>query len=33
MEWPELIEDLLPPGTIRVKISVGEHGERLLKIE
>ena len=33
MEWPELIENLLPPSTVRVKLTVGEMGERLLKIE
>ncbi len=30
LEWPELIEDLLPPETARIRIEVGEHEERTL---
>ncbi|MGE5420416.1 MAG: tRNA (adenosine(37)-N6)-threonylcarbamoyltransferase complex ATPase subunit type 1 TsaE [Chloroflexota bacterium] len=32
MEWPELVEEILPPGMIRVKINVGEDGKRTLNI-
>lgn len=32
MEWPELIEDILPPETISIRISVGENEERILLI-
>jgi len=32
MEWPELIEEILPYETIRVSISVDENEQRLLKI-
>jgi tRNA threonylcarbamoyladenosine biosynthesis protein TsaE len=32
MEWPELVEDILPPETVRIKISVGENQERILEI-
>jgi tRNA threonylcarbamoyladenosine biosynthesis protein TsaE len=28
MEWPELVEDILPPETIKVRITVGENEER-----
>ena len=31
MEWPELIEDYLPPETVRVKITVMENEMRLLE--
>ena len=31
MEWPELIEEILPAGTVRVRISVGEKEERILE--
>lgn len=31
MEWPELIEDLLPPETVRISITVGENQERYLE--
>lgn len=30
LEWPELIEDLLPPETARIRIEVGDHEERTL---
>ena len=32
MEWPELIEDLLPESTVKIKITVGENEERILEI-
>lgn len=32
MEWPELIEDILPRETVRVRISVGENDERIIHI-
>jgi tRNA threonylcarbamoyladenosine biosynthesis protein TsaE len=32
MEWPELIEELLPPETINVKISVDDMEQRILSI-
>jgi tRNA threonylcarbamoyladenosine biosynthesis protein TsaE len=32
MEWPELIEDLLPEDTVRIRISVGENEERVLSV-
>jgi tRNA threonylcarbamoyladenosine biosynthesis protein TsaE len=32
MEWPELVEEILPAETIRVRISVGENEERTLTI-
>jgi hypothetical protein len=32
MEWPELIEDLLPPETEKIMITVGEREERILDI-
>lgn len=31
MEWPELIEDILPPETVKVRISVGPDEERILE--
>lgn len=31
MEWPELIEDILPPETVKVRISVGPSEERILE--
>ncbi len=33
MEWPELIESFLPPDTVRVRITVGGNGERILEME
>jgi tRNA threonylcarbamoyladenosine biosynthesis protein TsaE len=33
MEWPELVEEYLPPETVRVRITVGENEERILEIE
>lgn len=32
IEWPGIIEDLLPEETVKVKISVGENDERFLLI-
>jgi tRNA threonylcarbamoyladenosine biosynthesis protein TsaE len=31
MEWPEQIEDILPPETVKVKISVKKNGKRILE--
>jgi len=31
IEWPELVEEILPPETIRVKISVGKSEERIIE--
>jgi tRNA threonylcarbamoyladenosine biosynthesis protein TsaE len=32
MEWPELIEEILPPETVKVKISVDKNEQRILQI-
>ena len=32
MEWPELIEEILPPETVRVRISVEDREQRMLTI-
>jgi tRNA threonylcarbamoyladenosine biosynthesis protein TsaE len=32
MEWPELVEDILPEETVRVRISVEENEERILSV-
>lgn len=32
LEWPELIEDILPPDTVRVRISVDEKEQRILSL-
>jgi tRNA threonylcarbamoyladenosine biosynthesis protein TsaE len=32
MEWPELIEEILPSGTVRVRISVDETEQRTLSV-
>jgi tRNA threonylcarbamoyladenosine biosynthesis protein TsaE len=32
MEWPELIEELLPPETVKVRISVDDNEQRILTI-
>ncbi len=32
MEWPELVGDIIPPETIRIKITVGEDESRILTI-
>jgi tRNA threonylcarbamoyladenosine biosynthesis protein TsaE len=31
MEWPEQIEDILPPETVKIKISVKKNGKRILE--
>ena len=31
MEWPELIEDILPPETVKIKITVGPDEKRILE--
>ena len=33
VEWPELIEDLLPQDAVRVTIAVDEHGMRTVSVE
>lgn len=32
MEWPELIEEILPPETYKIRITVGEKEERYLEV-
>lgn len=32
MEWPELVEGILPPETVNVRIGVGESGQRILNL-
>lgn len=32
MEWPELIEEILPPSTVNVRITVDENEQRTLSI-
>lgn len=32
MEWPELVEEILPPGTLRVRITVDDDEQRTLSI-
>jgi tRNA threonylcarbamoyladenosine biosynthesis protein TsaE len=32
MEWPELVEEILPPGTVKVKITVYDDEQRILMI-
>lgn len=32
IEWPELIEELLPEDTVRVKIEEAEEGERIIRM-
>ena len=32
MEWPELIEEILPPDTLRIRITVGDNEERILEL-
>lgn len=31
IEWPEVIEALLPEDTVRIKMYEGEHGERIIE--
>ena len=33
MEWPELVEEYLPPETVKVRITVGDNNERILETE
>ena len=33
MEWPELIEEFLPEGTVKVRLTVGDNDERILIVE
>jgi tRNA threonylcarbamoyladenosine biosynthesis protein TsaE len=30
MEWPELVEDILPAGTVKIRITVTDDGQRIL---
>ncbi len=32
IEWPELVEDLLPSGTVRIRIAVGDNEQRTLTV-
>jgi tRNA A37 threonylcarbamoyladenosine biosynthesis protein TsaE len=32
MEWPELIEEILPAGTVRIRIAVDSNEQRILLI-
>jgi len=32
MEWPELVEEILPPETYKIRITVGEKDERILDV-
>jgi tRNA threonylcarbamoyladenosine biosynthesis protein TsaE len=32
MEWPDLVENILPPGTVRIRISVGDDESRILSL-
>jgi len=32
MEWPELIEEILPPETVKVRIAVDDNEQRILSI-
>lgn len=32
MEWPELVEEILPPETVRIRISVDDKDQRILLI-
>jgi tRNA threonylcarbamoyladenosine biosynthesis protein TsaE len=32
MEWPELVEDILPPGIVRIRITIDENEQRTLLI-
>lgn len=32
LEWPELIEEILPPETVRIRITVGDHEQRILHL-
>jgi tRNA threonylcarbamoyladenosine biosynthesis protein TsaE len=32
MEWPELVEEIIPPGTVKIRITVDEDEQRTLLI-
>ena len=32
MEWPELVEEILPPGTLNIRITVDENEQRTLEV-
>jgi tRNA threonylcarbamoyladenosine biosynthesis protein TsaE len=32
IEWSEKIEEILPPGTVRIKISIGDNGSRKIAV-
>ena len=32
MEWPELVEEFLPPETVKIRITVDENEQRTLSI-
>jgi tRNA threonylcarbamoyladenosine biosynthesis protein TsaE len=32
MEWPEIVEEILPPGTIKIRITVTDDGQRVLQL-
>ncbi len=32
MEWPELVEEILPPGTLNIRITVDEQEHRILEV-
>jgi tRNA threonylcarbamoyladenosine biosynthesis protein TsaE len=32
MEWPELVEEILPPETYKIRITVGDKDERILDV-
>jgi tRNA threonylcarbamoyladenosine biosynthesis protein TsaE len=32
MEWPELIGDILPPGSVKIRITIGSEEQRILEI-
>jgi tRNA threonylcarbamoyladenosine biosynthesis protein TsaE len=33
MEWPELIGDILPPETFKIRITIGEKDQRIIDID
>jgi tRNA A37 threonylcarbamoyladenosine biosynthesis protein TsaE len=33
MEWPELIGSLLPPETVKIRITIGEKDQRIIDID
>jgi tRNA threonylcarbamoyladenosine biosynthesis protein TsaE len=32
MEWPELVEEILPPETYKIRVTVGDNDERILDV-